>query len=416
MKWLRSHVGVVSQEPILFDTTIAENIRYGKEDATMEEIQEAAKEANAHDFITSLPDGYESLVGEGGELLSGGQKQRITIARALLRNPSILLLDEATSSLDSQSERIVQNALDAACQGRTTIVIAHRLSTIQDADVIVAIADGRMAEMGTHNELISQQGIYHDLVKAQSIADQIPKEEIGKYTRQRGSGLTVRRRSSRSSTRRAMRSFARTVRRATVSLSAGSVTGEQSHPVSLRVASRRKLAAGRNLSSDTRPPSNEQSFSKHGQGEAIEMEPADSGKDKGEEAAGVDESAPPIKRLRTSKAGGQSESTPTSVEVQPRAVKYAELLDDKDEEANLPDVSAKEIFMFNKQMWGVILVGCLAALVAGTVWPALAIVFGEVLHVFSGPSSDVLSGTHPWGATFLAIGIVAAIAVLVKVQ
>jgi hypothetical protein len=147
------------------------------------------------------------------------------------------------------------------------------------------------------------------------------------------------------------------------------------------------------------------------------------GKDKrGEETeaaagAGVDESAPAINQLRSSTPGDHSEPTPVAtVEVQPRAAKYAELLDDEDEEANLPDISARDIIKFNKSMWGVILIGCLAALVAGTVWPALAIVFGEVLNVFSGPSSEVLAGTHPWGATFLALGVAAAIAVLIKVS
>ena len=167
LKWLRSHIGVVSQEPVLFDTTIAENIRYGHEDATMKDIEAAAKAANAHSFISELPDGYKTLVGERGTQLSGGQKQRIAIARALVRDPKILLLDEATSALDTESESIVQEALDKARKGRTTIVIAHRLSTIQTADVIASVADGQVVETGTHSELMDQQGLYYELVTAQ---------------------------------------------------------------------------------------------------------------------------------------------------------------------------------------------------------------------------------------------------------
>ncbi|BFZ01115.1 hypothetical protein BsWGS_04154 [Bradybaena similaris] len=168
LKWLREQIGVVSQEPVLFDASIEENIRFGKLDATEKEVHQAAREANAHDFIKALPEGYKTNVGERGAQLSGGQKQRISIARALVRNPKILLLDEATSALDHESEAVVQDALEKAGKGRTTITIAHRLSTIKHADKIVAISDGMIAEQGTHDELLRKEGLYYQLVQIQT--------------------------------------------------------------------------------------------------------------------------------------------------------------------------------------------------------------------------------------------------------
>lgn len=170
----RSHIGLVQQEPVLYQGSIRENILLGvgeKEDSEVpeEEMYAAARKANIHEFIMSLPDGYETLCGTKGTLLSGGQKQRIAIARALIRNPRILLLDEATSALDSESEKVVQAALDAAAKGRTTIAVAHRLSTIQNADLICVFDGGRVVESGTHDKLLEKRGIYHQLVQMQAL-------------------------------------------------------------------------------------------------------------------------------------------------------------------------------------------------------------------------------------------------------
>lgn len=182
LRWLRSNIGVVSQEPVLFNMTIKQNLLMGAtQDVTEEEVIEACKKANCYNFITQLPQGLDTLVGEHGGMLSGGQKQRIAIARALLKNPSILLLDEATSALDTQSERLVQRALDAAAKDRTTIVIAHRLSTIRNADLIVVMQQGDLIEMGTHDELIKLGGVYNELVLKQKINTE-KAEETGKAT------------------------------------------------------------------------------------------------------------------------------------------------------------------------------------------------------------------------------------------
>lgn len=166
LRWLRQQMGLVSQEPVLFNDTIRANIAYGKQRAVTEkEIIAAAQAANAHQFISGLPEGYDTDVGERGVQLSGGQKQRIAIARAIIKDPKILLLDEATSALDAESERVVQDALDRVMVNRSTIVVAHRLSTIQGSDLIAVVKNGTIAEKGRHEMLIGMKdGLYASLV------------------------------------------------------------------------------------------------------------------------------------------------------------------------------------------------------------------------------------------------------------
>ena len=163
MNSLRKNIGMVQQDVYLFWGTVAENIAYGKPDATREEIEEAAKMAGADEFIRTLPDGYESYVGERGVKLSGGQKQRISIARVFLKNPPIIILDEATSALDNESEVKVQQSLDKLAKGRTSLIIAHRLSTIRNATKIIVITERGIQEQGTHDELMEHDGIYKKL-------------------------------------------------------------------------------------------------------------------------------------------------------------------------------------------------------------------------------------------------------------
>ena len=180
IKSLRSNIGLVQQDIFLFAGTIRENIRYGRIDATDEEIEEAARKANIHDFIVGLPDGYDTQVGERGLRLSGGQKQRISIARVFLKNPPILLLDEATSALDNETEIKIQRALEQLSHGRTSLIIAHRLSTIKNADRILVLTEEGVVEQGTHEELMMKNGIYSKLYQSQ-FKDYVTDDDVAEW-------------------------------------------------------------------------------------------------------------------------------------------------------------------------------------------------------------------------------------------
>jgi ATP-binding cassette subfamily B protein len=169
LKSLRSHIGVVQQDVYLFSGTVYDNIIYGRQNATREQVEEAAVKADAHDFISQLPNGYDTYIGERGVKLSGGQKQRISIARVFLKDPPILILDEATSSLDNESERIVQKSLERLAKGRTTLTIAHRLTTIRNAGEILVLTEQGIAEQGNHRELVEKNGLYKELYDMYSL-------------------------------------------------------------------------------------------------------------------------------------------------------------------------------------------------------------------------------------------------------
>ena len=160
---LRQNIGIVAQDVFMFNASIYDNIAYGCPGATREQVEEAAKRANIHDYILTMPEGYDTIVGERGMKLSGGQKQRLSIARIFLKNPPILILDEATSALDNSTEMMIQQSLEELCKGRTTIVVAHRLTTVRNADEILVVTDSGIAERGDHDSLLQQDGIYAGL-------------------------------------------------------------------------------------------------------------------------------------------------------------------------------------------------------------------------------------------------------------
>ncbi|XP_048881333.1 ATP-dependent translocase ABCB1 isoform X20 [Brienomyrus brachyistius] len=324
VKWLRENIGIVSQEPVLFATTIAENIRYGWENATDEDIERAVKEANAYEFISKLPDKMNTMVGERGAQLSGGQKQRIAIARALVKNPKILLLDEATSALDTQSESIVQAALDKARAGRTTIIIAHRLSTIKTADIIAGFSDGVVTEQGTHSQLMALKGVYYSLVMQQN------------------SGKTEDRSESSEDD------------------SCDEDVEEESFeedPVYAEI-----------LHNDVE---------EHGTYQNVSLRRTGS------------------LRRRSSKK---------------KKTKFLKKPADKEnkEEEKLPEVPFKRVLALNKPEWPYLLIGVLASLVGGAVYPCLAIVFAKIIGVFTEIDPEVKrQKTLMFSLLFLLIGGVA---------
>lgn len=173
---LRAHIGIVPQDTVLFNDTVYYNIAYGKPGATREEVMDAARSAHIHDFVSSLPDGYDTMVGERGLKLSGGEKQRVAIARTILKNPPILIFDEATSALDSRTEKAIQRELTAISANRTTLIIAHRLSTIVDADRILVLDAGRVVEQGSHRELLAQNGRYAEMWRLQQESEAVAEE------------------------------------------------------------------------------------------------------------------------------------------------------------------------------------------------------------------------------------------------
>uniref|UniRef100_A0A8C5TA38 Phosphatidylcholine translocator ABCB4 n=1 Tax=Malurus cyaneus samueli TaxID=2593467 RepID=A0A8C5TA38_9PASS len=303
VRYLREVIGVVNQEPVLFATTIAENIRYGREDVTMEEIEKATKEANAYDFIMKLPNKFETVVGERGAQLSGGQKQRIAIARALVRNPKILLLDEATSALDTESESIVQAALDKAREGRTTVVVAHRLSTVRNADLIAVFEGGVIKEQGTHAELLERKGIYHKLVNMQAIDAEVPSSE----------------------------------------------NGENAHGI---------------LSGESEPEFGESSTGLRRRSTRRSM------KKPGEQNDGTDEE-------KTSPA------------------------------EELPPASFLKIMKLNKTEWPYFVGGTLCAIINGALQPAFAVIFSEIIGIFTETDKDILrQKSNLYSLLFLVLGII----------
>ncbi|KAF6030482.1 ABCB1 [Bugula neritina] len=388
LTWLRNYMGIVSQEPVLFASTIAENIKLGAkwgDEITQTQVETAAKEANCYDFITSLPQGFETMVGDRGVQLSGGQKQRIAIARALVRNPAILLLDEATSALDTQSEAIVQDALDKASQGRTTIVIAHRLSTVKGANKIFAFKEGKVCEEGTHDELMSDEGLYYSLVRQQLQRQEKEEQEL--------------------KTKTLLRTLSSEGAAVSTSLAHIGDTASPSHmhkPLSLTC-----------LDVDAQP----------GEPDApIQFERPTS-------PAPLDSLAPNLRRSKRlgstrSMTSAMSESFVFGV-VPFKDAQYEFELEEAAEDKNYstsdedlakqPKTGFLEILKMSQPDWHFIVVGSIAAIFTGCIQPAFALLLSEILGILSepDPATQVAEVSSAVGYIML-VGVIATIATILQ--
>ncbi|KAF7852170.1 hypothetical protein BT93_L0559 [Corymbia citriodora subsp. variegata] len=343
LKWIRSKIGLVSQEPVLFTGSIKDNIAYGKEGATLEEIKAAAELANAAKFVDKLPQGLDTMIGEHGTQLSGGQKQRVAIARAVLKDPCILLLDEATSALDMESERIVQEALDRIMGNHTTVVVAHRLSTVRNADMIAVIHHGQMVEKGPHSELLKDQdGAYSQLIRLQEVnreSEHVPDAQnrsITQYDRQSSKGMSYKQ-----------------------SISCGSPLGNSSY-----------YQNGSEITENNRQSSQRMLH-----------------KGSASRGSSIGNSSSHSHSISFgTMAGPQSPAPPGSTE-------------------EAPKVSLCRLARLNKPEVPVLLLGTVAAVASGMIFPIFAILISIVIKTFYGPPHELGKDSKFWALMFLVLGI-----------
>ncbi|GMT26053.1 hypothetical protein PFISCL1PPCAC_17350, partial [Pristionchus fissidentatus] len=366
LHYLRNIIGVVSQEPVLFNCSIAENIRFGRVDVTLNEVKVACAIANAQKFVEALPLKYDTLVGDRGTQLSGGQKQRIAIARALVRNPKILLLDEATSALDAESERVVQRALDKAAKGRTTVIIAHRLSTIRNADKIIAMKHGEIVEMGNHDSLMLTKGLYHDLVMAQTFSDSVDLAGDG-----------------------------------------SDVFTDEDEPVPLpdNVARRMSITAEARVNAAYSRQSSHIDHFKNARNRAASNMSMRSTHSRHSYVAEMDMDADPGGlRQRTMTTGALTSVEPIATPKE-AGVKKDEMARLKQElkDAGIDPVSLGKILTSSKQDWPRQIIGFLFVLLLGCVTPAYSVIFTNIINIFTLDAETMLHQGQFWALMFLVL-------------
>uniref|UniRef100_A0A1I8BXK5 ABC-type xenobiotic transporter n=1 Tax=Meloidogyne hapla TaxID=6305 RepID=A0A1I8BXK5_MELHA len=351
VRWLRDQIGVVSQEPILFDGTLEDNIMLGNENASKEQLLESCRLANAFEFIQKLSDGLQTRVGERGAQLSGGQRQRIAIARALIKNPKVLLLDEATSALDTESEALVQKALNKAQEGRTTIIVAHRLSTIRDVDQILVFKEGRIVEVGTHTELYNQHGIFYEMVNQQ----QIHKKEA-----ERALGILEENGSNKNGEEQ------------TGDIEPVAQTSGDTQPLlASSIGSVRSLKGATSSASPRKTPQHTPSKSVPSPGPL-----------KG------------LRRRRTSETSDVVQISQMQLEV---------------EESEIKPSSIAKVFKFNKGNWSFAFLGLFGCTISGLVVPFFALVYAQIFAVFSEPPEELRRDSLFWSAMFIVLGFFSAL-------